>query len=293
MLTQLVVSQYFGFFTFLFFKELGKKNKGYPFYFEKLFVQPYWLKWNCVFSTTSVEILFVQFVCMRINEFVLYMICYMLMHVSWFVLIPSLDAYVQVLPFLSLCGDLQLFSEPIVSDICLERQKLIIHYLVLLTSSRMCYNWVTSHKHCQLQSFIYTEDFPAFSAGDGRNGMQLNSENEIQQDVSPYWFSEKENLLVSISSSSRGAIDLASVVRLHPGILVFGSMVEMVLQMLVSTLVELSCFSWIWQWRARIGPNGDKVQGRIPAREAPVCLETGELFIRRGLLFLAAIDAYI
>lgn len=124
-------------------------------------------------------------------------------------------------------------------------------------------------------------DFPALSVAEGQNGVPKFAGDEIQQNINPYRYSEKENLLMFKSTSSapsRGATDFASAVR-----------------------KMASEESSIWKYDRNGSPDGsigssrsshvlassynggqgrniygDRLPNRGSARGAPVWLETGE-----------------
>lgn len=124
-------------------------------------------------------------------------------------------------------------------------------------------------------------DFPALSAIDGQNGMGKFAGDDLQQNISPYRPSEKENLLFFKSSSSfpsRGAIDFASAVRKMPpqdsGMWKYerSNSADVNAGSSRSSQILASSYS---SGQVR-GIYNDRLQSRGSARAVPAWLETGE-----------------
>ncbi|KAK3027513.1 hypothetical protein RJ639_040228 [Escallonia herrerae] len=124
-------------------------------------------------------------------------------------------------------------------------------------------------------------DFPALSAADGQNGMPKFVGDDLQQNLSPYRSSEKDNLLLFKSSSSipsRGAIDFASAVRKMAS--QDSSMWKYDRNGSADASVGSSRSSHVLASSYNSGQGrgiyAERLQTRGSARNAPVWLETGE-----------------
>ncbi|KAK2965573.1 hypothetical protein RJ640_018739 [Escallonia rubra] len=124
-------------------------------------------------------------------------------------------------------------------------------------------------------------DFPALAAADGQNGMPKFVGDDLQQNLSPYRSSEKDNLLLFKSSSSipsRGATDFASAVRKMAS--QDSSMWKYDRNGSADASVGSSRSSHVLASSYNSGQGrgiyAERLQTRGSARNAPVWLETGE-----------------
>ncbi|CDP13485.1 unnamed protein product [Coffea canephora] len=124
-------------------------------------------------------------------------------------------------------------------------------------------------------------DFPALSTIEGQNGMTKFAGDDLQQNISPYRSSEKDNVLLFKSGSSfpsRGAIDFAAAVRkMTPqdsGIWKYDRNGSADVNAGSSRGSHVLASSYnTGQVR---GIYNDRLQSRGSARAAPIWLETGE-----------------
>ncbi|CAI9775507.1 unnamed protein product [Fraxinus pennsylvanica] len=121
-------------------------------------------------------------------------------------------------------------------------------------------------------------DFPSCSGTEGQNGLPKFSNDDLQQNSSPYQSLEKESTLLLRSSSSRGAIDFASAVRkMAPqdsSIWKYGTNGSPGTSIGSSRSSQMPTSSYNSSQGRSI--YVDRLQNRGSARPAPAWLETGE-----------------
>ncbi|CAK9162619.1 unnamed protein product [Ilex paraguariensis] len=124
-------------------------------------------------------------------------------------------------------------------------------------------------------------DFPALPLADGQSSVQKFAMDDLQQNISPFRSSEKDNMLLFKSSSSipsRSAVDFASAVRKmasHDSD-IWKSDTNRSANVSVASSRSSHILASSYNGVQGRGIYGERLQSRSSARAAPVWLETGE-----------------